>query len=418
ATGEWEMALDCVDNMEWEIMHLGFVSNGNARFYTRMQTPNFSHSVRMVSEKFGEAALVRYLPALEREYQHHMAGQAELPEFVEGEAQAAKCVIRMPDGSILNRYWDEGEGPRLESYKEDVEMGALVVKGLTGAVREQRLRKFYKDVRAGAAWSWDYSSVMFEDGANFETINATDLASLQLNCLMTDSEETLAAAYSAKAKVADPLEAVWCEEKAAQYREMAESRKAAIRKYCWDPKDKIFRDYNFVKDEQTQSESIAMVYPLYIGMTNKEETFGVAQALRDRYLKVGGFVTTLVETGEQWDGDNVWAPPNWAATRGLARMAHVLLEQGIEAAEVEELFELAERGRAGYMHAVETAHRLFGMLPEKMNGKNPTQLAGGGEYALVKVLNMTIETYNAMKAWSPRETGGCLPIGRLALGRS
>lgn len=415
SNGDWEKVINVVDDLEYQILWLGYPANGNSRIYaSRFQAPYFSHCVRMLAEKFGDEALVRYLPALEREHQYHMTGASELKGVPLGTAAAARCVVRLPDGSMLNRYWDDADGPRLESYKEDVEMGEIVVAGLTGVARARRLQKFYKDIRGGAASGWDFSSRWFEDGQNIETINTTDIVPIDLNCLMVDSEETLAAAYAAKARQAEGMgeDAAPYWQRSIHYTQVAEDRKRAIVTYNWDPEGKVFRDHNFVKGRQTGVLSAAMAYPLYIGMANEEQTFGVARALRDKFLHPGGFISTLQDTGEQWDGRNVWAPPNWAASRGIARMAHILMKQGVD---VEELFRIAEQGRAGFMYGVETAFGLHGIIPEKMDGFDPSQLAGGGEYALVKVLNMTLETYNALKAWNPREAGGCLPIGRLVV---
>jgi alpha,alpha-trehalase len=417
STGDWEQVLDIVDNFEYQINLLGRPLNGNALFYDRFQSPYFSHSVRMLYEKFGDAALIRYLPALEREYGYHMTGKKLLPDAQPGTVHKALSVVRMPNSAILNTNEDGSSEPRLESYKEDVDLGNLVVSGLSGEIRRRRLEEFNRHTRGGAGTSYDFNSAQFKDGKNIETICTTDRVQVMHNCLMVDAEETLAIAWEAQAKqAADPDLIIQCLERSAYYQELAENRKAAIREYMWDPVNKIFRDYDFVDPDIAVNENITMVYPLYIGMANKEETFGVAKALEERYLKKGGFVTSMVESGEQWDGRRAWAPPNWAASRGVARMAHSLRNNlEITDDEFEWLIGIAEAGRSGFMHAVETAHKEYGIIPEKMDGEDPTQLIGGGEYAPVKVLNMTLETYNALKAWNPRETGGCLPIGRLAL---
>jgi alpha,alpha-trehalase len=417
ADGRWDKIIDCIDDMEYEIMYLGYPANGNSGIYaSRFQMPYFSHAVRMLSEKFGDAALLRYLPALEREYNYHMYGVAELPETPAGVAAASRCVVRMPNGTLLNRYWDDAEGPRLESLKEDVDLGKLVVHGLTGAAREARLAKFYKDMRSAAGSGWDFSSRWFADGQNIETICTTDIVPIDLNCLLVDSAETLTAAYTAKARQAaaageDPTPYL---ERSRQYGQDVQQRKEGIVTYLYDPVKKIFGDFNFVEGRLTGIESAAMAFPLYIGMTNEEQTFGVAEAIRDRFLHIGGIICTLNDTGEQWDGRNVWASPNWAAIRGLARMAHILMAQNID---TEELFVLAEQARSAFLSGIETVFAKYGIIPEKIDGFDPTQLAGGGEYELVKLLNMTMETYRAMKAWNPREPGGCLPIGRFVVAR-
>jgi len=419
SAGRWGDVINTVDNLEYMIKLLGFASNGNSGIYaTRFQIPYFSRGVHMLYEKFGEAALLRYLPALEREHSFLMSGQHELSDTKPGEAVASRAVVHMPDGSFLNRYWDDGHGPRLESYKEDVELGELVVKGLTGVAREIRLHKFYKDMRAGAASGWDYSSRWFEDGKNIETINTTDIVPIDLNCLMVGSEEMLAEAYAALARSSElgsvEADAAWM--RSAEYREMAERRKTAINTYMYDPVLRTYRDHNFVKGEQTGVLSSAMGFALYAGITDREQTLGTARVLRNQFLLPGGVISTLNETGQQWDGERAWASPNWANARGVARMAHRLFQQEvITPDEHEELMTLAEDIRMAYMHGVEVSYDLYGTFPEKINARYPEKEAAGGEYKPVKILTMTMETYAAMKAWNPRDPGGCLPIGRLMM---
>ncbi len=341
----------------------------------------------------------------------------------DGQVHTYRTLVRLPDGSFLNRYWDDGEGPRLESYKEDVELSELAVKGLTGAMRAIKLHKTYKDLRAGAASGWDYSSRWFKDGSNLHTINTTDILPTDLNSLLAYNEETLAMAYEA-ATGAPGYDRNHCVEQAARYRQMRERRIAGINQYLWDPAVKIYRDYNFMDDHQTAIVSAAMAYPLYVGIANAEQTFGVAAALERELLYAGGLIATTTEDSkEQWDGGkkggkrskNVWAPPNWAAVRGLARMAHLLVKANTSGADVEPLFDLAERIKTSYTWGIETAFATHGIVPEKHRGDNPAELANGGEYALVKVLAMPIETYRAMQKLNPRDAADHLPLARIAL---
>lgn len=428
ADDRWDLVLDVIDNTEYQINRFGYPLNGSADFYaTRAQPDYFSHEVRMLADKIGPKALVRYLPAMEKNHKGYwLDGMDELSALPsDGQAHAHRALVRMPDGSFLNRYWDDAEGPRLESYKEDVELGELAVSGLTGAIREARLQKVYKDLRAGAASGWDYSSRWFKDGSTLKTINTTDIAPVDLNSLMAYNEETLAMAYEAAADM-EGYDRTGCMEKAAMYQQMADRRIAAINKYLWDPASRIYRDYNFADKHQTQIVSAAMVYPLYVGIADKEQTFGVADAVEEDLLYPGGIIATTTEDCEtQWDGGvrggkrskNVWAPPNWAAVRGFARMAHKLVasEVEIDAVHIDRLLGLSERARACYMQGIEIAFDENKVVPEKHRGDDPATLANGGEYALVKVLAMPSETYRAMKKLNPRDAADHLPFGRLAL---
>jgi alpha,alpha-trehalase len=426
ADDRWDLVLDVTDNMEYQINRFGYPLNGSADFYaTRAQPDYFSHLIRMLADRYGPEALVRYLPALEKSHMSYwMDGYRELSELPDdGQVHTYRALVKLPDGSFLNRYWDDGEGPRLESYKEDVEVAELAVSGLTGVLREIKRRETYKHLRAGAASGWDYSSRWFEDGSNLHTINTTHILPIDLNSLLAYNEETLAMAYEAAANTPgyDPAE---CLQRAQQYRDMREQRVAAISQHLWDPSDKIYRDYNFQAGHQTAIVSAAMAYPLYVGIANAEQTYGVAAALERELLYVGGLIATTTENShEQWDGGkrggkrskNVWAPPNWAAVRGLARMAHILTKANVTT-DVEPLFSLAERIKRSYMWGIETAFASHGIVPEKHRGDHPAELANGGEYALVKVLAMPIETYRAMQKLNPRDPADHLPLARLALG--
>ena len=445
ADGRWDLVLNVVDNTEFEINRFAHTINGSADFYvTRPQPDYFAHEVRMLADAYGNKALVRYLHAMEKNHMGYwmdgMEALAALPD--DGKAHAYRALVRMPDGSFLNRYWDDGEGPRLESYKEDVELGELAIKeeelavgGLTAVAREARLRKFYKDQRAGAASGWDFSSRWFKDGRSAHTINTTDIVPVDLNSLMAYNEETLSMAWDAAAQeggYTDPetgrvYTLQECLERSAMYRDMLVKRTAAINTYHWDPEDKIYRDHNFVDNHQTRILSAAMVYPSYVGISNKEQTLGVAETLdRDLLYEGGVIATTTEDCNTQWDGGvrggkrskNVWAPFNWAAARGLARMAHKLVASEVIRegdADYERLLNLAEKVRTSYMHGIEVVFEHHRVVTEKHRGDDPATLADGGEYALVKLLAMSGETYRAMMKLNPRDAADHLSVGKLAL---
>jgi len=95
-------------------------------------------------------------------------------------------------------------------------------------------------------------------------------------------------------------------------------------------------------------------------------------------------------------------------------MAHKLVAAEVEC-DVEPLFDLAERIKKNYIHGIDTVFAKHRIIPEKHRGDNPAELANGGEYSLVKVLAMPMETYRAMKKLNPRDAADHLPMGRLAL---
>ena len=61
----------------------------------------------------------------------------------------------MSDGSLLNRYWDDLDTPRDESYREDAELGRA---------NPRSAAALYRNIRAGAESGWDFGSRWFADG--------------------------------------------------------------------------------------------------------------------------------------------------------------------------------------------------------------------------------------------------------------
>jgi alpha,alpha-trehalase len=365
---------------------------------------------------------------MEKEYQGYwMDGKEEMETLPDdGKVYENRSLVRVPLGegkyAYLNRYWDDADGARLESYKEDVELGIKVLEAeeTPEEDREVRLQKLYKDIRAGAASGWDFSSRWLADGKTLESINTTDILPIDLNSLMARTELVLARAHRAAGNY----------DKANEYVALAQSRIEAINALMWDPEMKLYRDYDYQKDQQTEVISSAMAYPLYVGISNIEQTFGVKDALDEHLLYEGGIIATNnALSDQQWDGGlrqadgsilghgNVWAPPNWAAARGVARMAHMIMDAGVTGVDVEPLLDAAERYKNAYMHGIEEVFLAHHMVTEKHRGDDPRKLAKGGEYALVKVLAMPGETYRAFETWNPRDPMGTLPIGRVAMMR-
>jgi alpha,alpha-trehalase len=114
--------IDLIEHMVNNFAHLidtiGYIPNGNRTYYLgRSQPPFFSLMVNLLSTPKPDA-LAHYFPQLVKEYTFWMKGADQLSE----KTQTQHRVVRMPDGSVLNRYWDEHNTPRPESFKEDVEL--------------------------------------------------------------------------------------------------------------------------------------------------------------------------------------------------------------------------------------------------------------------------------------------------------
>jgi hypothetical protein len=165
---------DLVEHMVRDFAYLidtyGHVPNGTRSYYlSRSQPPFFYAMVGLLNGEDPAAAYARYLPELRREYGFWMQGEVGLRR-----GSAHRRVVAMPTGAILNRYWDDADTPRDESYREDAEL----------ARRSGRIsRQVYRDVRAAAESGWDFSSRWFADGRSLATINTTEIIPSDLNSL-------------------------------------------------------------------------------------------------------------------------------------------------------------------------------------------------------------------------------------------
>ncbi|MDN5835625.1 MAG: trehalase, partial [bacterium] len=113
--------------------------------------------------------------------------------------------------------------------------------------------------------------------------------------------------------------------------------------------------------------TLAAVFPLYAKIATNQQASAVAKRLEADFLREGGLITTLIDTGQQWDNPNGWAPLQWVAIEGLRNYGH---------------FSLANEIKKRWM---ETSVNLFSdskKLVEKYNVINTSQLGGGGEYPL------------------------------------
>lgn len=343
--GKVDMIEHMVDNFAYLIDTIGFIPNGNRTYFTsRSQPPFFAAMVVLLGEAKGdrEAVLQKYLPQLEAEYAFWMDGKNQLTA---SRPEREHVVLVGPD-LILNRYWDAGDYPREEMHKVDVET-------MEASGREPT--DIYADLRAACESGWDFSSRWLEDEKNLTTIITNDIIPVDLNSLLYKLELTLAEAYQASGQL----------EQAATILQLAEKRREAVRNYCWDPEAGFFRDYNYKKQAFTPTLSLAGVFPLYFGIATEEQAAGVATVLEEQFLRPGGLLTTLNDTGQQWDAPNGWAPLQAVAVDGLEAYGHEQLAG-----------EVARR----WIDLNTRVYQATGKMVEKYNVVDMSLLSGGGEY--------------------------------------
>ncbi|MFC7776922.1 alpha,alpha-trehalase [Pantoea sp. AG1095] len=306
-SGHWDRVQDMVDNFATELDKYGHIPNGNRSYYlSRSQPPFFSLMVDLLATHKGDDVYRQYLPQLQKEYDYWMADSDKVAA-----GQASKRVIKLSDGTLLNRYWDDRDAPRTESWLDDV--------NTANKAPERNKQQVYRDLRAGAASGWDFSSRWFTDAHNLASIRTTQLAPVDLNSLIFHLEQTLS-----KAAKLDKQD-----DKAKQFAADAEKRQAAINRYLWDDKKGWYADYDFQKKQVHSQLTAATLFPLYMQLASDKQAERTASAVEKQLLKPGGLVTTTVNNGQQWDAPNGWAPLQWVAVEGLEHYKQPKLAQQI-----------------------------------------------------------------------------------------
>lgn len=342
ASGKHQMLENMVKNFAHLINTVGYIPNGNRTYYAgRSQPPFFSLMLRLLAQIKGGSVLPAFREQLEKEYSFWMKGSETLsPQNI-----SSSHTVRMPEGGILNRYWDENDTPRPEAFREDAELAHQ---------SSQHHPAIFRHLRAGAESGWDFSSRWFKDSRSFNTIHTTDIVPVDLNCLLYHLEKTLADAFSQDD-----------DKVAAHYLSLAENRKAAIQKYCWNDNAGFFTDYDLSAGKQKQMLTLAGAVPLFVNIATGEQAGRICQVISKKFLMPGGVVTTLENTGQQWDAPNGWAPLQWMTITGLENYSFTAL---------------AEKIARRWIKLNNDVFKRTGKLMEKYNVMDTHLEAGGGEY--------------------------------------
>ncbi|MBC3362738.1 alpha,alpha-trehalase TreA [Pseudomonas sp. SWRI154] len=333
------------DNFAYMIDTYGHIPNGNRTYYlSRSQPPFFAYMVELQAHIEGDQAYGRYLPQLQKEYAYWMAGAQALKA-----GEAGKHVVKLADGSVLNRYWDASATPRQESWLQDLKTA--------GQAPDRPRQEVWRDLRAGAESGWDFSSRWLDDDKNLATIRTTSIAPVDLNSLMYHLERTIA-------KACETIQNSPCTH---AYGQRAVQRQRAIETHLWNAEGGYYVDYDWQRNRQRPALTAATLFPLYSGLASAERANRTADAVREGLLRPGGIATTQVNNGQQWDEPNGWAPLQWVAVEGLERYGQT---------------ELARQIGNGFLQQVQALYGKEDKLVEKYDLSGQGDGGGGGEYEL------------------------------------
>jgi alpha,alpha-trehalase len=213
---------------------VGHVPNGNRTYYlSRSQPPFLAAMVGLYARAADSTQALRYLGALEAEHAFWMEGASRLAP-----GTAHRRVVRLRDGALLNRYWDDRPEPRPESYREDFRLAERVP-----AARRESL---YRDLRAAAESGWDFSSRWMRDSSDLATLETTQIAPVDLNSLLYDAERTIAALRAFRGAAGDAAAS-------RRFADAAEARRRALLAAAYDPAGGYFFDVRWRTGERVST---------------------------------------------------------------------------------------------------------------------------------------------------------------------
>jgi len=371
-SGRTDLVKSMLDNFAHLINTIGHIPNGNRTYYlTRSQPPYFAAMVGLYARATDTAQALAYVDALEKEYAFWMDGADTLAN-----GHAYRRVVRLPDGVVVNRYWDDSSEPRPESYRPDVEIGQTLPESLRAG--------FYRNARATAESGWDFSSRWMRDPKDLRTLETMGLIPVDLNALLYNAERTIAALRSFRHGAGD-------EDVARRFNQKADARRQAILA-MYDAQQGFFFDRRWRTGELvTDRPSLAAAAPLYFGIATPDQGRHVALRLEREFLSPGGFVTTKITTGQQWDAPNGWPPLEWLAIEGVRRYGRA---------------DLADKAASRWLGLIQRTYRATGRMMEKYDVVNTNRKAGGGEYPTQDGFGWTNGVALALCA-EPAQAGTC-----------
>jgi alpha,alpha-trehalase len=347
ASGRSDLVKTMLDNFAHLVETVGHIPNANRTYYlSRSQPPYFGAMIGLYATATDTNQSLRYLAPLEREYAFWMEGADRLAV-----GEAHRRVVRLRNGAVLNRYWDDRADPRPESYKPDYELGS--------SLPEAQRETFYRNTRAAAESGWDFSTRWMRDPKDLRTLETTELVPVDLNSLLYHTERTIAALRAFRGQQGDA-------DVARRFAAAANTRRDALLTATYEPDSGFFYDVRWRTGARVLDRpTLASSSPLYFGLATPDQGRAVATRLERDFLKPGGFITTLIVSGQQWDAPNGWPPLQWLTMEGVRRYGRA---------------ELADSARGRWLALNRRTYATTGKMTEKYDVADLTRRAGGGEY--------------------------------------
>ncbi|XP_047037421.1 trehalase-like isoform X2 [Helicoverpa zea] len=341
-----------VSNFMDIVERIGFIPNGGRIYYAmRSQPPLLIPMVKIILDDMDDLEYLRqHIHTLDREYDYWMTNHT-----VEVDHNGHRYT--------LARYYDQSQGPRPESYKEDVDVARHFD-------TNDKKEELYAELKAAAESGWDFSSRWFilngTNKGNLTNLKTRSIIPVDLNAIMCWNAQLLRDFHLRLGNI----------DKAEYYRNVHARFMDAIEQVLWHEDVGVWLDYSLESGRRRDYFYPSNVSPLWAVCYD--------QARKDYYVnrvvnyldkvKVdifdGGIPTTFEHSGEQWDYPNAWPPLQYIVVMGLANTGQpeaVRLASEIATKWVRSNFEVWKQKTA---------------MLEKYDATIFGGLGGGGEYVV------------------------------------
>lgn len=317
------LARSMVDNLVYEIEHYGKILNANRSYYlTRSQPPLLTSMAKAVYRKIIEIAAT--IPPITGHFERATRDvegwrgkvfRAAIKEYENVWMSEPRLVPQYG----LSRYFDEGIGIPMETEEKHFEpiLQSFSEKWGLG------VHEFAKAFNSGAIKEPDLDAYFVHDRALRESGHDTtyrfdgktvDLLTVDLNCLL----------YRYEMDISDYLESVNSDN--SKWLCLAGKRRERMRALMWDESRGLWFDYDFVKGEKSDYESVTSFWAMWSGIASPEEAELMVERSLGLFEVGGGLVAgteksrgpiSLLRPNRQWDYPCGWAPHQMMAWEGL-----------------------------------------------------------------------------------------------------
>lgn len=329
------------------VQRYGFIPNGGRIYYSmRSQPPLLCGMVKEYVDATNDIEFAKLaVDTLAREFEFFMNNY----------------IIEV-NGHHLAAYGYKSNGPRPESYREDVLTAQVFTK-------EEDRQDYFCELKAAAESGMDFSSRWFiKDGTNAG--NLTDLKcrsiiAVELNAILYWNAKIISEFYMHRNDIS----------KASTYQAKAEDIRKAITAVLWNEDQGIWLDYDLINKKHRNYFTPTNLSPLWTGCYDKSDP-KLPKRVLDYIERLGldtypgGVPNTLEATSEQWDFPNVWPPMQHMLIMGL---------DGMNSQETKDLaFKWAQRWVLGNYLAYKEKKAMY----EKYDAQELGGHGGGGEYTV------------------------------------